>query len=424
MEQTLRYIHAADLHLEAALSALTDSEAKDRCLAEATYTALARLIRYCEAERPDFLVLAGDVYDSENHSVKSQRELRDGCVRLNDLGIPVLIAHGNHDPLGSRLRTLDWPANVTFFGPEVARVSVLRGGHMLAMIHGVSHAKADESRNLATFFSRDEEFDGFQLGVLHCCIQGQTGDRYAPCTLEDLKKTGLDAWALGHVHTRVELCDRPYIAYSGNTQGLHINEQGAKGCNLVTVKRLPDGGFACASKFLPLAPVRWQIINNLDVDGTQTLDEVAERIAGRLAVACTALDDGCQILIVRVRLEGRTVLDGELRKPGGREAVQEMVLRGAQGDCVILKDIEVDTRPQVDMEEYRSRDDLLGIALQDAYVARTDDERRAQVRQALSPIESKSLKQVLPPLDDDQIKDFLGEAERLCLDLLEADDVH
>lgn len=149
----IRYIHAADLHLDTPFQGLSRETAQGghlaRLLHEATFTALERLFRFCEAEKPDFLVLAGDIYNQENHSVKAQLKLRDGCDRLNRLGIRVFLAHGNHDPLDSRLNAVEWPDNVTVFGPEPERHVLEKDGRPLAVIHGISHARAREGRNLA-----------------------------------------------------------------------------------------------------------------------------------------------------------------------------------------------------------------------------------------------------------------------------------
>lgn len=220
----IRYIHAADLHLDTPFQGLSREAAQGshlgRLLHEATFTALERLFRFCETEKPDFLVLAGDIYNQENHSVKAQLKLRDGCERLKNLGIRVFLAHGNHDPLASRLAAVQWPDNVTVFGPEPSRHVLEKNGAPLAVIHGISHAKAKEGRNLARFFNRDSAHDCFQLGVLHYTVEGEAkADRYAPCSLEDLKSSGLDAWALGHVHERKTLCESPFIAYPGNGPG-------------------------------------------------------------------------------------------------------------------------------------------------------------------------------------------------------------
>lgn len=76
----------------------------------ATFTAFRRLLDLCERESPDFLLLAGDVYNQEDASVSAQLALRDGFRRLESLSIPVFLVHGNHDPLASRLRSVRWPA--------------------------------------------------------------------------------------------------------------------------------------------------------------------------------------------------------------------------------------------------------------------------------------------------------------------------
>lgn len=74
----VRYIHAADLHLDTPFLGLARETAQGehlaRLLREATFTALERLFRLCETEKPHFLVLAGDIYNEENHSgIRSRR---------------------------------------------------------------------------------------------------------------------------------------------------------------------------------------------------------------------------------------------------------------------------------------------------------------------------------------------------------------
>ena len=93
----IRYIHAADLHLDTPFQGLSRTAAQGghlaRLLLEATFKAMDRLFRLCESDKPDFLILAGDVYNEENHSVKAQLRLCDGCRRLRDAGVRVFLAH-------------------------------------------------------------------------------------------------------------------------------------------------------------------------------------------------------------------------------------------------------------------------------------------------------------------------------------------
>ena len=70
----IRFIHAADLHLDAAFSGLSRDIPADFAerLRTATFTAFRRLLDLCERESPDFLLLAGDVYNQEDASVSAR----------------------------------------------------------------------------------------------------------------------------------------------------------------------------------------------------------------------------------------------------------------------------------------------------------------------------------------------------------------
>lgn len=435
----IRYIHAADLHLDTPFRGLSREAAQGSHLAQllhdATFKALERLFRLCEAEKPDFLVLAGDVYNEEDHSVKAQLRLRDGCLRLKAAGIRVFIAHGNHDPLNSMLESIRWPDNVTIFGPEVERHIVEKNGMPLAVVHGISHAKAREGRNLARLFRRDAAYDCFQLGVLHCTVEGENkADRYAPCSLDDLKNTGLDAWALGHVHERRTLSQDPFIAYCGNSQGLHVNETGPRGCLSVTVHPAeplsgtanpPDEhgtvSYHCQADFVRLGPVQWAGLD-LGLDGVEHLDQVENRLAQCLDQAAEATEPGCEALLARVRLHGRTSLDAALRDTGNQEDILERLGHLASGTPgVWVKDLRVDTNPPVDSAQYLQREDLLGEALRLALRMSESHEALQEVGgPALFPLFGHTqLRKILAQPDDDQMQALLEEAQRLCIDLLE-----
>jgi DNA repair exonuclease SbcCD nuclease subunit len=155
----IRYVHAADLHLDAAFAGLSheadpQSGHLARLLHQATFTAMERLFALCERERPDFLVIAGDIYNQEDQSIRAQLRLRDACERLSAFGVRIFLAHGNHDPLPSRLHTLRLPSNVTVFGSAAESHAILREGEAVAFVHGISYEHAKEGRNLARAFQR------------------------------------------------------------------------------------------------------------------------------------------------------------------------------------------------------------------------------------------------------------------------------
>ncbi len=443
---SLRYIHAADLHLDASFKGLRRQKSLssqergplEHILRTASFTALERLVALCEREKPDFLVLAGDVYNEEDQSLKAQLALRDACARLDKCGIAVFIVHGNHDPLSSRLKTLQWPTNTTIFETEMGHEVVLHRqlGTPVAVVHGVSHASAKESRNLATAFTRlGGEYEKiFQLGVLHCTLDAvPSAERYAPCTVQDLEATRLDAFALGHVHEERVVLPSPFVAYSGNTQGLHINETGPKGCLLVTVTAQEEAEhhgaapFAVTSTFHALGPVLWEKCE-IALDSIEHINEVEERIQEALEDILAHTPLYCQALVVRICLTGHTPLDGELRYKDFCEELTERLqnqqnTEQQQGQCLLwLKDIVVETSPLVAMDEMRKRDDLLGETLRLGLLLGQESKNAEDfVRTALHPLFAHNkAKYILEFPNANQSQELMEEAQRLCADIMES----
>lgn len=437
----VRYIHAADLHLDAAFRGIS-REASDSQIAarlrSATFSALERLFALCEKEKPDFLVIAGDIYNEEDHSIKAQMALRDGCERLSASGVRVFLAHGNHDPLSSRLQALRWPDNTIVFGDSVESHIVYRDNAPVAVVHGISHATARESRNLATAFSRlsaeaapstaPEAASCFQLGVLHCTLDSMAhADRYAPCTLDDLKSTGLDAWALGHVHERRTLSDSPFVAYPGNIQGLHIHEAGPRGCLLVTAtppsNTEESSEFSCTAAFHALGPVQWETLD-ITVEGITQIDRMESLVLDAMEKAAARSGVNCETLMLRARLTGRTELDALLRTPEGNADLAERLREIPHGRPLTwLKDLVADTRPWLDMESLYQREDLLGETLRLARGLRQDEDNaplHELADAALCPLyKNPRARKALGAPDAEALNTLLDDAQRLCIDLME-----
>lgn len=439
--RTVRFIHAADLHLDAAFAGISREAGPtlSRSLHNATFVALERLIALCLAEKPDFLVLSGDIYNQEDGSLHAQLALRDGCRRLHEAGVRVFIAHGNHDPLTSRVQTLQWPDNVTIFSDTVEAFPVYAHATLphthaqpqaspddlppptqppMAVVHGISHATARETRNLARQFRRAPQ-QVLQVGVLHCTISSSTDERYAPCSLDDLATTGLDYWALGHIHERQILRQTPLVVYPGNPQGLHIGEEGPRGCLSVTAHA--DGRLE--TRFHPLGPVEWKVLV-VAIDGLTTLDALEERILDHMREHMDSAGDHMTHGIYRIVLAGRGPLDAMLRGNGIlaeqtellREAARQLPRHGW------VKDVSLATRHDVDMDTLRTRPDLLGETLRLAQELAAGD--GAAYREALTDLTTNSrLRRLVSNnlFDDAQLAALGDDAVRLCIDMLEAD---
>ncbi len=101
-----RFIHSADIHLDSPLSslALRDPELAE-LIGNATRRAFVNAIDLCLTEQVDALLLAGDLYDGDQTSMKTARFLAAQIRRLDEAGIRVFIIRGNHDALSRITKT-------------------------------------------------------------------------------------------------------------------------------------------------------------------------------------------------------------------------------------------------------------------------------------------------------------------------------
>src|SRR5699024_6800194 len=96
----VKFIHAADIHLDSPFKSrseftliIVDS------ITESTYIVTKLMIDYAIKEEIDFVILAGDVFDQKNRTLKSEIFLKEQFKRIEKNRIVTYMIHGNHDPL-------------------------------------------------------------------------------------------------------------------------------------------------------------------------------------------------------------------------------------------------------------------------------------------------------------------------------------
>jgi len=414
------FVHGADLHLDSPFTGVT-AQAPDvaEALRAATFEAFQSLIQLCLDRRPAFLLLAGDVYDGADRSLRAQLRFRDGLATLAEQGIRSFVVHGNHDPLEGWSSSITWPPEVHVFGKDtVETVTVEKDGSPIAAVSGVSYGRRRETRNLAQRFSAEERGGLFQIALLHCnCGANADHEAYAPCSLSDLQGAGFDYWALGHVHEKAVLTESPYVVYPGNTQGRHIREQGERGCYWVTVNEAHNA----AVEFCALDAVRW-LTGEVRIDDFDTIDRLERGLAETVETFREHADG--RSVVCRIALAGRGPLYKELRRPNAVADLLEHVRErfASERPFVWLEAIEANCRPEVDLAKRRKGTDLLAQVLNEA-----GDIRGGQdLREALAPVlddlfEDGRARKALDPLGEDELRRVLDEAELLCLDMLEGE---
>jgi len=350
---SFRFLHAADIHLDSPLRGLDGQEGDiAERIRSAPRRAFENLVQFALDERVDFVVIAGDLYDGDWKDYRTGLFFVRQMGRLNAAQIPVFLLYGNHDAESRITKALELPENVGVFRGGKAHTFTL--DELEVALHGQSFRNRAVTDNLVPGYPSPRKAM-FNIGVLHTGLGGfdPQHDNYAPCSLTDLTAKGYDYWALGHIHQRQVLHKNPWVVFPGNLQGRHVRETGPKGAALVTVR---DG--EADVRFLDFGVARWETVE-VRIRGAESLEDIAEAV--RDAAAPLVKDLGDRLLVLRVRLTGRTPLHGRLLGDPERllnEARSAAFGLGAESAWVARVDVE--TRPPVAPEALRERADALG----------------------------------------------------------------
>ncbi len=334
MADQVTFIHAADLHLGApmrGLRALSESWA-DR-VRTAIAEAYGRVVQTAIDRQVDFVLIAGDMFDTACASYADYRLFFRGLERLSQAGIPVFMVTGNHDPFTSWQREFfNLPEGVEMLSAQKPDFRLVRcdgqplclvGGRgyynqtwprELCIADGVTRQAAEEV--LVAAGQPDAADAPFAVGMLHCGLD--LDPEKAPVSPRQLLGAGMDYWALGHIHLKglFPSADNPRIGFSGCIQGRDIRETEERGIYCVTLRK----GEVPAVEFVPTASIVWQRMD-VDVSGCESLPDVSERVMRELFAANGRAR--CEEMVSRITLAGTTKLHGLLARPDVREDMRE-----------------------------------------------------------------------------------------------------
>lgn len=461
MARSIRFIHTADLHLGAPFSGLrTQSPRWANTLLTAIPTAFQRMIDVAITEAVDFVIIAGDIFDSARPSYADFALFMNGLQQLAAADIPVYCCTGNHDPLSSwsaEYGTL--PSNTHLFSVETPSFFTfikgddgcdrhdrrddagdgVRGAHHASGTHNVAsvpsapgaHSAASASDPIrvvlggrgyyARSFPQDRDVSesitwanccealpgsyepDFTIGVIHTGLN--IDPTRSPVEPRELMRRGLDYWACGHIHQKVLIpSDAPVIAFSGCPQGRAIQETGDHGILLVTLSDDEPNRV----EFIPTAPVVWQRFE-VDVSSCETITQIQEKIQAAQFVLNAR--SHAQHMICRVRLTGTTALHAQLTdqvREDMRHALNDSY------DFFFIDAITGATRPPVD------RATLEAEGLFPAVFMHTLDGKAASRAATVAELEQEFYQRglTMPRGLVDSLEGAMDEAETIVLDLL------
>lgn len=302
-----RFVHTADIHLDSPLRSLSLRDPELAALiGDSTRQALVGIVDMCIEEKVDALIIAGDLYDGEQTSMKTARFLATQLARLSQAGIAVYKIRGNHDALSKITRELVLPDGVKLFGDRAETVLHAADGLDIA-IHGLSFAKPHAPESLLPKYQAPVA-GSVNIGIMHTSVGGAPGhDLYAPTSAADLHASGIDYWALGHIHKRSQHAGPKTVIMPGMPQGRDINEAGEKTVSLVTVG--DDRSISVEERLTSVA--QFERVS-VDLNGAEDWRTAMERIETALGLVRDATR--APHLVARLQLSGRTPLAWKLRR--------------------------------------------------------------------------------------------------------------
>ena len=421
------FIHAADVHLGAPFRGLRDiSDAWAKRLMHAIPEAYDRLIDTAIARKVDFVILAGDMFDTSHASYCDYNHFFKGLRKLEAANIPVYLCTGNHDPYTSYQYDLDlFPGNVTLFDSAAPSFALyerdgeplcLLGGrsyynqtwpHHKSIVEGIDRAAAVRALDDAGSGLGKAAAAPFMVGVVHTGLDFDKNK--APAEPQELVRMDVDYWACGHLHMRIVYpsYDNPRVVMPGSIQGRDIKETGERGCFLVTLEEDKPP----VLENVPTASVVFERIA-IDVGECRTLADVESLIQRVMFQRNGAA--WCEEMVVRIALTGETKLHTFL----ARESVRDDMRKHLNGSFpVFFCDALVDRTSAA-----RDTAALSEEGLFPATVLAMAADQQAHEDEVVSYVQAEFVKRGIPlPASLTRRLDMLeDEATGLVLDLLAA----
>ncbi|MHB8952762.1 MAG: metallophosphoesterase family protein [Pirellulaceae bacterium] len=419
----MKFIHAADLHIDSPLKGLESYEgAPLERLQGATRVGLENLVRLAVEHAVHFVIIAGDLFDGKWQDMHTGLWTAAQFRALERAGVRVFLLQGNHDAASRVPHAITWPSNVHVFSVERPETVILEG--LKVAVHGQGFACEKISTDLAASYPEAVPHH-FNIGVLHTSLTGNPEhDTYAATNLTVLLNRGYDYWALGHIHARSvpPLHELPYIAYSGNLQGRHIRETGAKGCLLVTV----DQGDLTTVEFVATDTLRWQVLT-ISLDLAAGRGELLEAMRQQF-VRCQESAEG-RLIAARVVVRGMCELHRELTHAVARAELTAEIrnLASEVADDVWVEKIVFDTRPPVDANQLLQGKDLIGELLRSMHEVADDPAYLVELKNELKSLGDKASLELHEAdvlwEDPRQLLDWLRQAEALLISRLTEDEL-
>ncbi|ADX69736.1 metallophosphoesterase family protein [Lactobacillus helveticus] len=277
----MKFIHFADAHLDSPFRGLSFLPSKEfNQIYQAADQSLIRIVDLALAEKVDLVLIAGDTFDSAKPSPRSQLLFAEQIKRLTDAQIQVVMIFGNHDHMRREDLLVNQSPYFKLLGADevVEKASFKTKDNFNYDVVGFSYLNNHITEDKIPDFP--EKGQNYTFGLMHAQEKETDSSKnvYAPFTVAEVQALNYDYFALGHIHARRNLSEKPWIVYSGNIQGRHINEMGAKGCYLGVID---ESTKKTSIEFKATGPILWQGVQ-VELDAPISKADLQNRIIASL----------------------------------------------------------------------------------------------------------------------------------------------
>lgn len=428
MTRKVTFIHAADIHLGAPARGFCNLTPEwENRLIEAIPTAYERVIDAAISHKVDFVIIAGDEFDTSRPSYGDFVLFMDGLKRLDAAGIPSYLTSGNHDPFAVWSEAVEkLPPSAHFLGGEAPEFDLYeRDGEPLCLIgcRGYRNQAWPIDEPIAEGISRQTAIDAlalthpdackapFSIGIIHTGLDIDQSKAYS--NPGRLLKADIDYWACGHLHKRYVLPteENPRIVFPGCIQARDLKESGSRGVFLATLEKDPGAQRPQVSlEFIPTSSVVFHTIR-VDISQSRTLADASHAVHSELFHENG--HDHCENMVVRVILEGQTGLHEYLASP---PVLEDMRKRINDAYPTFFCDSLIDrTTPPLDRVAAK-REGLFS-----AHVLGVSDQQRQRDDEMVNYVQAEFVKRgiTVPSSLERRMAEFGDAAETLVMDLLD-----
>lgn len=280
----MKFLHIADVHLDSPFLGLSFLPSELFCqIKNAIQLSFEKAVNFAIDHDVDLVLLAGDTFDSIHPTPQSKIFFANQIKRLVDRQIQVVMVLGNHDysQIDDLLLNESPYFKIIGSNEQIEQVDFMTKSQYKYRVVGFSYQHNHITEDIIAKYP-PKSTSIYTIGLAHAGMKQSSVDQnnYAPFTLNEVKNLNYDYFALGHIHLRQVLSQVPWIVYSGNLQGRHVNEKDAKGFYFGQVDEQSQN---TQLQFIDVSPIVWQTVDLILDEPFKSTTKLCAKIQNLLA---------------------------------------------------------------------------------------------------------------------------------------------